>query len=367
MYQVTESMLEALAIGAGILGTGGGGNPFVGKLEALTHLRAGRSITVVSLDEIGDDAYATTVGNMGAPIVSNERINRGDEPLLAMRALEDHIGRRFTHLIASEIGGINSMAPLIVGAQTGLPVIDGDGMGRAFPELQMDTFTIYGVTPTPGALCDPRGHEVVFTGIAEAETLERYARAVTIQMGGAAGYAFPPMTAAELRRTTVAGTYTLATKIGEAVLAARGGTGDPVDAALAVAGGERLFHGKIVDVSRRLVGGFARGVLHLEGIGPDRDRAMVIDFQNENLIARDDTGAVLAVVPDLICIVDQDSAEPITTEILRYGMRVVVMAIPASEMLKTPEALRVVGPAAFGYPEVEFIPMPGVFGSGLRG
>lgn len=367
MLHVTEAMLEALAIGAGILGTGGGGNPFVGKLEALTHLRAGRTITVVPIDDVPTDAFVTTVGNMGAPIVSNERINRGDEPLRAMRALERHLGRSFTHVIASEIGGINSMAPLIVSAQTGLPVIDGDGMGRAFPELQMDTFTIYGIAPTPAAIADPRGHEVVFTGIDDAQTLERYARVVCVEMGASSGYAFPPMTGSDVRRTAVPNTLLLAIRIGEAVMAARGGSANPVDAALAVAGGQRLFHGKITDVSRRLVGGFARGVLHLEGISSDRGRAMVIDFQNENLIARDETGAVLAVVPDLICIVDQDTAEPITTEILRYGMRIVVMAIPATEMLKTPEALRVVGPAAFGYPDVAFVPMPGVFGSGMSG
>jgi DUF917 family protein len=103
-----------------------------------------------------------------------------------MRALERHLGRPFTYVIPGEIGGSNSMRPMIVAALAGLPVADGDGMGRAFPELQMVTFTIYGVAPTPGALADPRGHEVVFAGIADPQTLERYARAVTIQMGGAA-------------------------------------------------------------------------------------------------------------------------------------------------------------------------------------
>jgi hypothetical protein len=366
MFDVTEPMLEALAIGAGILGTGGGGNPYIGKLESRAQLRKGRAIRVVSLDELSDDAFVTGVGGMGAPIVSVERLHRGDEPLRAMRALERHLGRPFTHVIPGEIGGANAMAPMIVAAQAGLPVVDGDGMGRAFPELQMDTFTIYGVRPTPGALADPRGHEVVFANIAEAETLERYARAVTIQMGGAAGYAFPPMTAAEVRRTAIPGTVTLAVAMGEAVLAARHGHGAPVDAALAVAGGARLFHGKIVDVERRLVGGFARGVLLLDGSGPDAGRSLRIDFQNENLIARDGAGEVLAVVPDLICIVDEDTAEPITTEIVRYGLRVAVLAIPAPAMLKTPEALAVIGPAAFGYPDVPYLPMAGTYASGLH-
>jgi DUF917 family protein len=39
-----------------------------------------------------------------------------------------------------------------------------------------------------------------------------------------------------------------------------------------------------------------------------------------------------------------------------------VVGIPAPELLKTPEALAVVGPGAFGYPEVEYTPLAGVFG-----
>jgi DUF917 family protein len=363
MFEIDEEMLEALAIGAGILGTGGGGNPYLGKIEALQQLRAGKRIEIVSVDEIPDDAFTTTVGGMGSPTVGVERVGRGDECLRAMRALERHLGRSFTHVIPGEIGGSNSMRPMIVAAQTGLPVIDGDGMGRAFPELQMDTFSIYGVAPTPGTLADPRGHEVIFDKISDPVTLERYARVVTIQMGGAAGYAFPPMTADEVRRTAIPGTVTLAIEIGRAVMAARANLANPVDAALSVSSGERLFHGKIVDVERRMLGGFARGVLQLEGSGPDAGRSVRIDFQNENLIARTSDGEILAVVPDLICLVDEDTAEPITTEIVRYGLRVVVLGIPAPEMLKTPKALAVVGPGAFGYPDVPYVPLAGVFGN----
>jgi DUF917 family protein len=365
MFNVDEEMLEALAIGAGILGTGGGGNPYLGKVEALQHLRAGRTIEVVSLDEVPDDAFTTTVGGMGSPTVGIERVGRGDECLRALRALERHMGRQFTHVIPGEIGGSNSMRPMIVAAQVGVPVIDGDGMGRAFPELQMDTFSIYGVAPTPGTLADPRGHEVIFDKITDPVTLERYARVVTVQMGGAAGYAFPPMTSEEVKRTAVPGTVTLAIEIGRAVMNARARLENPVDAALAVSGGERLFHGKIVDAERRLLGGFARGVLALEGTGPDAGRSMRIDFQNENLIARTSEGEILAVVPDLISLVDEDTAEPISTEIVRYGLRVVVLGIPAPEMLKTPEALAVVGPAAFGYSDVEYRPLAGVFGGAI--
>lgn len=52
-------------------------------------------------------------------------------------------------------------------------------------------------------------------------------------------------------------------------------------------------------------------------------------------------------------MVDADSGEPIPTEEMRYGLRVMVITMPASPMLTAPEGLAVVGPQAFGYPEEE--------------
>jgi len=150
------------------------------------------------------------------------------------------------------------------------------------------------------------------------------------------------------------------------VLKARESHTDPTTAVLAITGGRNLFNGKLVDVQRRLEGGFAKGVLKLEGTGEQSGQSLTIDFQNENLIARTGDGETLAVVPDLICIVDQETAEPITTELVRYGLRVSVLGIPAPIEIKSPQALKVVGPAAFGYPDVEFVPMAGVFAEGSR-
>ena len=81
---------------------------------------------------------------------------------------------------------------------------------------------------------------------------------------------------------------------------------------------------------------------------------MRIAFQNEHLIAEVD-GELLAVVPDLICILAAETAEPITTESLRYGQRVKVVSITPPEIMRTPEALDVFGPAAFGL-DVSYAP-----------
>ena len=359
---LTIEDFECLAIGAGILGTGGGGNPYLAKIRTNKYLNEGSTITLVDIDSLPDDALVVSVGGMGAPTVGIERLPRGDETYRAMRGLEQYLGKKFTHLIAGEIGGGNAFAPMIVAAQSGLPVIDGDGMGRAFPELQMDTFMIAGIPPSPAVLADHVDHITVFDNIDDPKTLERFARVVTIQMGGAAGLALSVGSKETVRDAAIPDTTSLAMAIGAAVIQARSGRGNPVDAALSVTGGERLFEGKIVNVARRNEDGFAKGILELDGTGKHAGDRIEIDFQNENLIVRTPSGETLAIVPDLICLVDEDTAEPITTEIVRYGMRVVVLAIPAPEQLKTEQALKFVGPAAFGYPDVPYIPMAGVYG-----
>ncbi len=92
MWTVDDHALERIAIGAGILGTGGGGNPYLGKTHARTLLAAGARPVVVDSDEVPDDALVVSVGGMGSPTIAIERIQRGDESLRAMRALERHLG-----------------------------------------------------------------------------------------------------------------------------------------------------------------------------------------------------------------------------------------------------------------------------------
>ena len=115
-----------------------------------------------------------------------------------------------------------------------------------------------------------------------------------------------------------------------------------------------ISDGKVINVERNTSGGFVRGQVFIE----TPERTLTIDFQNENLVARFDNGEIVASVPDLITIVEEDSAEPIATEIVRYGYRVSVLVLPPPESMTTPQALRHVGLKAFGYnfPNYEYTP-----------
>lgn len=67
---------------------------------------------------------------------------------------------------------MNSMLPIAAAARLGLPLVDADGMGRAFPELQMVTFTMAGVSATPMALVDEKGNSAIFNTITNKWTEE---------------------------------------------------------------------------------------------------------------------------------------------------------------------------------------------------
>ena len=69
-------------------------------------------------------------------------------------------------------------------------------------------------------------------------------------------------------------------------------------------------------------------------------------------------GSWVATVPDLITVADRETGEPIRTEALRYGARVIVIGIPTPEIMRTDAALDVWGPETFGL-ETDFVPLAG--------
>ncbi|WP_022893400.1 DUF917 domain-containing protein [Agromyces subbeticus] len=359
-WQLTAADLPDLARGATLLGTGGGGDPYIGKMLVERVLGDG-SITILDPDELADDLFVIPTAQMGAPTVMIEKIPAGTEPTLALRTLEDHLGRRADATMPIECGGINSMIPLIVAAETGLPVVDADGMGRAFPGLSMETFAVYGVHGSPLALAGERGERVIIDTGDDDRQMEWLARGITIRLGGVGHIAEYAMSGADVKRTAVPRTISMALDLGRAIRLARESHRSPFDAIAETLAPtlyshvRELFVGKVTDVERRTTDGFAKGRAEISSLDPGSAERFEISFQNENLVARQD-GVVVAIVPDLICVVDHESAEPITTEGLRYGQRVRVLGISTPEMMRTPAALAAFGPTAFGLNE-PFVPV----------
>jgi uncharacterized protein len=344
--------LPSLVRGAAFFGAGGGGDPYVGQLMLEQALVAGASIRIIDKEALADGAFVVTVACMGAPTVMTEKIPNIISLEKTLRHMEKILNRQVDAIIPLEIGGINSTLPLILAAKTGLPVIDADGMGRAFPEIQMVTFGVYGCGISP-VIVGNEGGDIVVVDAANNKQGEDLARSVVTQMGGQAQICCYPMTGAQIKATAVTGTLSLALEVGRAIEQAHGSGLDPFDHLfqhISELDPERairvLFDGKVVDIDRQTRGGFNFGSIQLQGI--ERFTGTLrVQFQNENIVAyRNDK--MVAVVPDLIIVMDRETAEPLTSESIKYGQRVKVVGLSVPAMMTTPEALSVFGPKAFG-------------------
>lgn len=350
--------IEDLAVGAAVLGTGGGGDPYIGKVIATQAVEECGAVRLIGPDDLADDDVVAVVSMSGAPTVMTEKIPNGTELARVYDRAAAWAGRSPAAILAVEIGGINALFPVAMAARTGTPLVDADGMGRAFPEFQMTAFNVGGVTFGPRFVTDEKGNVLRIDGI-DAHWIERINRRALIAMGGSVITALC-LTGADVRRTAIRGSISLALAIGESIRRARVEKRPWPELLLPICNGLPLFHGKVTSVERRISGGFVRGHAIVTGLGADRDEQIRLDFQNEHLLLRRRVGGTFAEVlgstPDLLTVLDSETGSPITTEAMRYGQRVTVVGIPCHPIWRTERGLHLAGPRSFGW-DIDYIPV----------
>lgn len=331
--------IDDFAQGCAVLGTGGGGDVDVVLMQASAAIEAHGPVDVVGLHDLPDDALIMPVSGWGAPTVGIEKLGSGLEGRRLAEAVQERFGRPIAAVMTGEIGGGNGVWPVALAADLGLPLVDADGMGRAFPEGPQVSMHVAGLAPEPVFLADEHGN-VVTIEPADGDWYERIVRSIVVAFGGQAFGADFVMPASIARDAVVHGTVSLALRLGRALRT--GGLPALVEAS----GGFVLATGTVADVERRTTGGFARGVVTLV----DGDEALVTVYvQNENLLVERD-GRPLAIVPDLIVLVDDATGTAVPTERVRFGQRLSVLGIPCAPVWRTEGGLAVAGPEAFEYP-----------------
>ena len=357
--QLTIDMLADLSAGAAFLATGGGGDPHLTYLSACEGLKTYGPATMIAPQDLDDDALVVALGAVGAPTTSLELLPSIDESIEVLSAYKKLTGRKVDAVVSFEIGGGNSLIPIVAAAANNIPVIDGDGMGRALPEATMMTYAIAGIHPTPAVALDYAGN----TQLIEAETTEAYEQIIrefSMQRGGMALSAEFQMTGRQMKECIVPNTVSLSIELGK-ILRSRQGTADQLAEQIAsvfepsIYGEFRqLFTGIVSDMSTSVVGGYDVGRATIAPL-IEGTPSLFIDIKNEYLTAKLE-GRLLASVPDLICILDSETAEPINAERLRYGQRVSVFAVGCPDHYRSEQALQVVSPRSFGF-DFEYIPL----------
>ncbi len=354
MRKISASDIEYIAMGSTVLGTGGGGDPYIGKLLAREAIKSYGEVELISADELKDDALVVPIAAFGAPMILVEKLFSGDEFVKAFEMMESYLGRKIDAVMPAEAGGLNGVIPFSVAAQKKIPLVDADGMGRAFPRLEMVTFTLHGIPVSPITQADEKGNRNVYHTINNVwgETL---VGATTIQMGGSCAVGCYPMSGKQVKKAAIHDIVSYAQVLGEAILDAKANHKNPVDALIDKADAIKLFSGKVSNVSTKIDGRWNKGICEILGLDKDQGSHLTLDFQNEFLLAKKD-GEAIAITPDLIVLIDAENAQPITAESIQFGTRVIVLGMKADAQWRTPEGIELGGPEKFGYKE-RFIPI----------
>ncbi|WP_182376180.1 DUF917 domain-containing protein [Nocardioides sp. WS12] len=331
LTSITADDVPALTAGASLLGSGGGG--LVAVVDALLRHRLGR-VPVIAAADLPTDALVVHVGVVGSPDVHDERLINPADLAAAARAVVEHLSGELAAVGIIEIGGMNGPAAVVGALELGVPVVDGDLMGRAFPSIEMTTLAVAGHAAAPLALVSPNGDTVVVTRASPRMTLSVMNGTVRA-MGGAAALALYPTTAGTLVESGVAGSLSTCVQLGRALLGARGSDAHTIVDAL---GGRLLAEGTVDDIHVRT--DRAPGSITLSLLDGSVAR---IDHLDEILAVSHD-GRMLASTPAVLNALDASTLLPVRLDQIRAGQVMVVFMLPALHSWP-PGA---VDPAAFG-------------------
>ncbi len=194
---------QAIATGAAVLASGGGGsyNDACTILQELANQGFSGTVQVQGYDGATN---ACVLAIMGSPDAADSLTLADVQNSIAntVQVLEASTGAPLGAFIPVEIGPINSLVPLIGAAmsQGAVWVVDGDGAGRAVPELPQTTFTgSVLLAPCPAALASdaalPADVESAVLGASTAARVETLAGGVVAGFGGYSGIAMWPSNA----------------------------------------------------------------------------------------------------------------------------------------------------------------------------
>ncbi|AFR31372.1 DUF917 domain-containing protein [Arthrobacter sp. Rue61a] len=318
--------------------------------EMIQRAMKDRSLELITVDELAPDDLVVAVGMVTQGLFIADMPPVGDEFLGCIRAIETSLGRSVRAIYPLAAANINGIAPLMVGLQSSLPVIDSDPMGRVFPLISQTTLNIGNVPIGPIALMGVTGDRAVI----EAESPQRaetLVRALVTELGGWAATAMYPCSAQQLKEHGVHGTISRMIRIGQILNATT-----PVERKLLL----------LTDLLGTTLIARAR-VSHIESLSRPTDlglpaqpssvtledlttgRIVRLEIQNEILLVLVD-GGVAAAVPDMVTLLSSEQGTVVNIDDVQVGDVIDILKITADAAWYTETGLDLSEPKAFGIP-----------------
>lgn len=324
MYSLDGNGIRNMIYGATIFGGGGGGACESGEM-ALDQFKEDHGIAddadvmvqVMAPEEMDDAGYACCTAAMGAPTKFKEvriapYINGSFDHLCKMA---DERRKSIDYSIAVEIGGFNTLVPLLVAMEKGIPFIDADGSGRAVPALDTLLLHINGLQTSPLAMSDNKGNRVSIElenarDAVMGETIGRNLCVAFSQMGGLSGWMVRKN---DIVNNLPVNSVTKCCRVGEVLRSATSSVG--IFDKLAAAGLEckEIGRGVVTNVHNEQASGFDKGFVEIAGADGTK---WTTHFLNENLILEetspDGVTKTRMTAPDITCYINTDTCAPLS-------------------------------------------------------
>lgn len=364
MRVLSLEALEDILLGCAVLGTGGGGSLVRGLETVRADAAAGKVVRLATIDELPADTlvvspyFAGSISPLSPEQLAAYRdlpVTKESASIIATRALAEYLGREVGACLPAELGGGNMAIACSAAANLGVPIVDADQAGRSVPELTQSTLHLGGVSITPMAAASQFGDVIIITRVVNDFRAEALVRAMAVASQNRMGVADHPALASELRGKVVDGAVSQAGRVGEAIRRARAAGADAVEAARAAGAGFHLFRGTVSRASWRDQAGFTVGEIHIRGEGRYAGSDYRIWYKNEHMASWRD-GDVDVTVPDLICVLEPDSAQPVINPDAKEGLAVAVVGFPAPAVWRTEKGLAIFGPRYAGV-ERDYVPI----------
>lgn len=327
--------LPALALGGAVLGSGGGGSPYVGQIIA--QRATSWPVTVHDVAELAPETPCIAVGYVGSTLLLEERLPDQAPFDKAIAAVERWVGSPATAVCTLEAAGLNALTALQL-AQTH-QVVDADCMGRALPDLDQLSLLIDQV---PGLVaCVPTGSGgVALLEGARPSDVERVLRSALESHGGWAGLVIGGFTVGDLAIHAIRGSTARALRLGRALTAAI--DRDPA-AVAAELGGRLLGVGRVMEVRQEPD---RPDVTSAQLRTPDGDMLRLVS-RSEHIAALLN-GKVVATSPMLVVTLDATTRAPLQVHHCTMARDLIVLTLPAPPWWQDARRAAVAGPAHWG-------------------
>jgi DUF917 family protein len=353
-----------LVTGATIMGTGGGGDNRQGLRLLREVLESNHKIRIVPLDRLTKEpliAVPYFVGSVAPGEIKKKNPVKIKDPVkVAVSQLEEVLGKKITAFAATELGGLNTSVAVHIAARLGLPMVDGDLLGRAGPELHQCTAHLFDVSMCPSAIVTDGGNIVIVKGYGSIDSYEATARHQSVIAGHSAVVVDTPMALRDARKVILQGTVSLCFKLGKAVHRARQKSKDPVQAVVDALQGWKLFQGKVSNFKWKDESGFLQAELWLDGTREFRGHKLKSWIMNEHIMVWRDRKPVV-MPPDLMSLL-KSNGEAVTNGQLRVGMNLTAIAAKSPQVWRTARGLALFGPRHFGF-DFDYQPVEKLLGT----